>query len=312
MARRKRGRPINGWVNLNKPYDITSTQALGKLKRLVDPQKAGHAGTLDPLATGVLPVALGEATKTIAFAQDTIKTYTFTVTWREQRSTDDMEGEVIKTSDKRPTSDEIQKLLPQFIGGIEQIPPAFSAIKIDGQRAYDLARDAQAPELKPRSVYIESLELKEYDTDTASFEMLCGPGTYVRSLARDMAIELGTVGYISKLCRTQVGPFTIENAISLDKLAEIVDGISSDDFLMPLETVLDDIPALVLSAEEMRKVRNGQDLSFISKADFARLEHEGLGLKDLQEVLLRAPDKTPLAMAENKGPEIKPVRVFNL
>ena len=199
MGRRKKGDKIDGWVNFDKPLGMTSTQAVGKVRRAYNAQKVGHAGTLDPLATGVLPIALGEATKTIPYTQDALKTYEFTVRWGEQRSTDDAEGEVIATSEIRPTPDAIESALPAFTGEITQTPPRFSAIKIDGQRAYDLARDGQEFEIKSRTVFIESLSLLSHDTDTASFTMTCGKGTYVRSLARDLALELGTVGYICLL-----------------------------------------------------------------------------------------------------------------
>lgn len=315
MGRRnKKGRNISGWINLDKPAGLTSTQAIGKVRRFMNAQKAGHAGTLDPLATGILPIALGEATKTIPFAQDRLKTYEFTVTWGEQRDTDDSEGEVIATSDERPAPADIAALLPEFTGEIEQVPPKFSAIKIDGERAYDLARDGEDFEMKSRNVYIESLAFIEARENEADFVMTCGKGTYVRSLARDMALKLGTYGYISALRRTAVGPFTLENAISLEKLEELYDSAPAgagapDEVLLPLETALDDIPALAIKENELSDLRNGRAASFVSKPDFERIKL--IGLENGQNAIAMFQDKA-VALVERKGPNIKPVRVFNI
>ncbi len=313
MGRRKKGQKIHGWINLDKPDGLTSTQALGKVRRILDAQKAGHAGTLDPAATGILPIALGEATKTIPFVQDRLKTYEFEITWGEQRDTDDREGDVIGTSDVRPAKADIEALLPDFTGEIEQTPPRYSAIKIDGERAYDLARDGEEFEIKSRIVYIESLELIEAAKDTAKLRMTCGKGTYVRSLARDMAEKLGTLGYISMLRRTAVGGFTLENAISLEKLEELVNSAASDavseGVLLPLEAPLDDIPALNLKHDEGAKLRNGQVVSFVAKPDFERIK--SIGLENDQTAIAMLDDKA-FALVERNGPNIKPVRVFNL
>lgn len=319
MARKRKGDKVDGWVNLDKPLGMTSTQAVGKIRRLYNAQKAGHAGTLDPLATGILPIALGEATKTVPFVQDRSKTYSFTITWGEQRDTDDAEGNIIATSDHRPAEDNIKALLPQYTGEIEQIPPQFSAIKVDGERAYDRARAGESTELKPRTVTIETLELIETTSDTAHLRMTCGKGTYVRSLARDMAADLGTCGYISLLRRERVGPFTLENAISLEKLEEMSDiaapsGQSQEkplEALLSLQVALDDIPALPLKEEEMTKLRNGQNLALIARPDFERLNKAGLGGQHTTTALAVYKDK-PIALVEAKGPEIKPVRVLNL
>jgi len=309
--RNKKGDPISGWVNLDKPYGITSTQAVGKVRRLLNAQKVGHAGTLDPLATGVLPIALGEATKTIPFVQDDEKTYHFTVTWGEQRTTDDMEGDIVASSDKRPTEEQIAALLPEFTGEIEQTPPQFSAIKIDGQRAYDLARAGQEVEIKSRIVTINKLELLDTRKHEADFEMTCGKGTYVRSLARDMGKILKCFGYVSALRRTQVGCFTDENAIILD-IIEKMDYVSArSEALLPVQTVLDDIPALALTQEETAKIRSGQSLEFISRPNYERLSAVGLGTKETQTALLLFHDE-PVALAEQVFAQIKPVRVFNL
>ena len=312
MGRRnKKGDPISGWVNLDKPYGMTSTQAIGKLRRILNCQKIGHAGTLDPLATGVLPIANGEATKTIPFIQDAFKKYSFTVTWGEQRDTDDLEGEIIATSDNRPTSAEIQTAIPQFIGEVEQTPPRFSAIKINGQRAYDIARDGKIPEIKSRIVHIESLTLIEARENEADFEMLCGKGTYVRAIARDMGEVLGTKGFISALRRDQVGSFTSQNAILLDILEEMDYVSARSECLLPLQTALDDIPALDLNTEETAKIRSGQELNFVSRPDFERLTKIGLGQKE-ERVALVTHDNAPVALIEQARATIKPIRVFNI
>ncbi|MCB1434553.1 MAG: tRNA pseudouridine(55) synthase TruB, partial [Alphaproteobacteria bacterium] len=219
---KKRGNPVHGWVILDKPYGMTSTQAVGKVRWLFNAQKAGHGGTLDPLATGLLPIALGEATKTVSHAMDGRKIYRFTAHWGEERSTDDLEGEVTAQSVERPTVTQIEAILPRFTGEIQQAPPAFSAIKVAGERAYDLARAGEAVDLAPRPVHIEDLNLVDIpDTDHATFEVTCGKGTYIRSLARDMGRALACLGHVSMLRRIAVGPFTETDMISLEKLEEL-------------------------------------------------------------------------------------------
>lgn len=312
MGRRnKKGDPISGWVNLHKPHGMTSTQAIGKLRRALNPQKIGHAGTLDPLATGVLPIALGEATKTIPFAQDDIKVYRFTVQWGESRDTDDSEGKVIEKSDIKPDLESIKSILPKFTGEIEQIPPLFSAIKVNGKRAYDMARNGEIPDLKSRIVNIEELTLLEARESDADFEMVCGKGTYVRSLARDMAEALGTKGYVSALRRDQVGAFHIDDAILLDNLNDLDYVAARSECLLPLQTVLDDIPALDLKADEVAKIRNGQALCFVSKIDFHRLTDVGLGNKESITALAMF-NGNPVALIEQSRADIKPIRIFNL
>ncbi len=308
---RKKGDPISGWINLDKPYGMTSTQAIGKIRRFLNAQKVGHAGTLDPLATGVLPIAIGEATKTIPFVQNNEKTYQFTVTWGEQRSTDDKEGDVIASSDKRPTKKDVIAILPCFTGEIEQTPPMFSAIKIKGKRAYDLARSGQGVEIKPRKVTIKDLTLLETREHEADFKMVCGKGTYVRSLARDMGEILKCFGYISALRRTQVGCFTDNDAIILDNLDKIDYLAARKRALLPVHTVLDDIPALALSAEETAKIRSGQSLEFISRPDFERLSAIGLGTQETRTALALFKSE-PVALIEQVFAQIKPVRVFNI
>lgn len=307
MGRKRKGNPVSGWINLDKPLGLTSTQAIGKLRRLFSPQKIGHAGTLDPLASGILPIAMGEATKTIPYIQDAQKTYEFTVQWGQQRSTDDAEGEVIATSDHRPSLEDITNALPAFIGEIEQTPPQFSAIKIDGQRAYDLARAGQEVTIKSRRVTIKSLEIIDTAPDTLSLRMVCGKGTYVRSLARDLALKLGTKGYVSALRRTAVGTFNEKTAISLAILEEMGNSAALDEALLPIESALDDILALSITQQETAALRNGRALSFVSNADFHRLE----GAEDGAEILAIYNEK-PVAILRRDKATLKPVRVFNI
>lgn len=312
MARKKKGNPVNGWLCLDKPLGLTSTQAIGRVRRLLNPKKIGHAGTLDPLASGILPIALGEATKTVPYVQDSSKRYIFTVRWGEQRSTDDAEGEVTASSDHRPEDKEIKAALPGFIGEIEQVPPAFSALKIDGQRAYDLARAGEEVVLKSRCVQIYDFTFLRSDKGEAEFEVHCGKGTYVRSLARDLGLKLGTYGYVSALRRTQVGFFTQENSISLDKLEKIEDSAARLATLLPIRTALDDIPAFELKQDEVVKLRNGQVLSLISKPDFERLKmlREKMGADD--NLALGVYQEREIALLEIKKAQVHPLRVFNL
>lgn len=313
MARRKKGDKIDGWINLNKPVGITSTQALAIVKRVLGPQKAGHAGTLDPLASGILPLALGEATKTVPYVQDSIKIYNFEVTWGEQRTTDDAEGAAMKSSDMRPVRAEIEALLPSFHGEIDQIPPQFSAIKVDGNRAYDLARDGETFELKTRTVYIESLEIVEHSQEKTSFRCVCGKGTYVRSLARDMGERLGCYGYISKLERAAVGPFTLENAISLDIFQQNGDKPTPEQVLLPLQTALDDIPVLALREQEATRLKNGNVLTLLSKPDLDRMSKAGIEWEGRNIVtVLTTFEKKAIAIVEVEGPELHPIRIFNV
>ncbi|MFA5592199.1 MAG: tRNA pseudouridine(55) synthase TruB [Micavibrio sp.] len=313
MARRNKGTKIDGWINLNKPVGITSTQALGIVKRALGPQKAGHAGTLDPLASGILPIALGEATKTVPYVQDSIKSYNFTVTWGEQRSTDDAEGEAVATSAVRPSREAVEALLPAFHGEIEQIPPQFSAIKVDGARAYDLARGGEEVALKSRIVTIESLEIISHDPDKTAFRCVCGKGTYVRALARDMGLKLGCYGYISLLERASVGPFCLENAISLDIFKDSDNKPTPEQVLLPLQTALDDIPVLALKDAEAARLKNGNALSFISRPDLDRMTKSGIEWngRDIVTALATHDDKA-IAIVEVEGPALHPIRIFNV
>jgi tRNA pseudouridine55 synthase len=268
----------------------------------------GHGGTLDPLASGVLPIALGEATKTVAYAMDGNKVYHFRLRWGIGRSTDDGEGEITATSDVRPGRAEIEAALPRFLGEIEQVPPAFSAIKIDGKRAYDLARDNQPVEMKPRLVRVDRFSLLgQPDQDHADFEVHCGKGTYMRALARDLALALGSVGHVARLRRIRVGPFGEDDAISLEKLAELGHSAAASGPLLPVETVLDDIPALALNEGEARRIKGGQPVSLLRVA--ARMPLSAIPVGKIVRVMS---DDKLVAMARIEDGEIRPVRVFNL
>ena len=264
MARRKKGQPVNGWVVLDKPLGLTSTQALSAAKRIYDAQKAGHAGTLDPLATGILPLAFGEATKTVPFAVDGRKAYRFTVRWGIETTTDDAEGPAASTSDLRPARPDIEAQLSRFRGEIMQVPPCFSAIKVDGQRAYDLARDGEVVVLEARPVVIDRLELTGMpDADTAVFEADCGKGTYVRAIARDLGRALGCFAHVVALRRTRVGPFHEDQAVTLDELRTAFEPENGGDigqFLMPVETALDDVPELAVSPTDAANLTMGRSV----------------------------------------------------
>ncbi|WP_018899115.1 tRNA pseudouridine(55) synthase TruB [Rhizobium sp. 2MFCol3.1] len=266
--RKPKGRPISGWLILDKPVDFGSTEAVSKIKWLFKAQKCGHAGTLDPLASGMLPIALGDATKTVPYVMDGRKIYEFTVTWGEQRSTDDLEGEVIESSDKRPTEDEILALLPNYTGVINQVPPQFSAIKIAGERAYDLAREGETVEIPSREVEIYRLTLLECENEnTAHFEVECGKGTYVRALARDFGRDLGCFGHISGLRRTFVAPFAEETMIPLAELVALEDIQDDEERLAALDALLIDtsealssLPHLIVNDDQAHRLKMGNPI----------------------------------------------------
>ena len=308
MGRKHRGKAIHGWIIIDKPGGLSSNAVVGRVRRLTGAAKVGHAGTLDPMATGVLPMALGEATKIVSYLMDGAKAYRFTVRWGEQRNTDDAEGEVVATSDARPAKEQILVVLGNFIGDIEQVPPVFSAIKIEGKRAYALARADQAPEMKPRTIHIEDLKLLSVvDADHAEFEAVSGKGAYMRSLARDLGTALGTVGHIVQLRRIAVGPFDEKQAISLDKLESLRHSAPLSEYLLPVETVLDDIPALALTETEARKLNQGQAIPVLPVASRSPLKNIGQG----DVVRVRAEGRL-VALAKINGGEIRPFRVMNL
>ena len=262
MARRKKGRPVSGWLVLDKPLEMGSTQAVGKVRWLFDAQKAGHAGTLDPLATGVLPIALGEATKTVPYVTDGEKSYRFTVRWGRSTNTDDREGETVAISENRPDKSDLEALLPSFTGEVLQVPPAFSAIKIDGKRAYAEARAGRDVKLEARSVTINSFNLIDCpDADHAIFEITCGKGTYVRSLARDLGEQLGCRGHVAELRRTYVEPFEESDAVSLKALIDLGGDLDAlDEHLIPPFQAMRGFPELRVNEDEARRIRLGNPI----------------------------------------------------
>ena len=309
MARRKKGLPVSGWVNLDKPYDLGSTQAVGKVRWLFTAQKAGHAGTLDPLATGILPIALGEATKTVSYLVDADKTYRFTMEWGRTTATFDREGATTAESDVRPTRDEVQAQLAQFIGEIEQVPPNFSAIKVDGERAYDLARDGVEFELKSRPVVIHDLRIVDVpDADHVTLEMDCGKGTYVRAVARDLAAALGACAHVSELRRTRVGPFGEETAITLEMLENLGHKAALPEALLPVSTALDDIPALAVTAEDAFRLAQGRAIVLLPRQVEALRDQLSGGSRT---VCAMEGDRL-VALAEMRAGSLNPVRVFQL
>jgi tRNA pseudouridine55 synthase len=302
MTRRKKGNPVHGWLVLDKPVGMTSTQAVGAVRRAFGAQKAGHAGTLDPLATGILPIALGEATKTVPYAVDGQKEYRFTVRWGVETDTDDAEGRPVATSELRPDRAAIEALLPGFIGEIEQTPPAFSAVKIAGERAYDLARAGEAVELEPRIVSIDALDLVECpDADSAVFAAACGRGTYVRALARDMGRALGCRGHVAQLRRTRVGSFTEAYSVTMDSLTAAAEtgGDALAGLLRPVEMALSDLAELRVSREDTVRLLRGQSV-LIRGRD---LPAPGPAYATCHGHLV--------ALGEVEKGELKPTRVFN-
>lgn len=318
MARRKRGNPVHGWLVLDKPYDMGSTEAVSKAKWLFQAQKAGHAGTLDPLATGILPIAFGEATKTVSYVQDGLKTYRFTARWGIATSSDDKEGEIIGESDVRPGREAILDILPRYTGTITQRPPAFSAVKINGARAYDLARDGEQVEVPEREVTIEDLALIDMpSTDEAIFEAVTGKGTYVRALVRDIGEALGTVAYVSALRRTAVGPFTEEMAVSFEEMT----GRPDTERLTPEDRNADYFPFLSSIEQSMLEYPNVS----IDRIAASRLQHGGDALLPVQAVtpirqgspediepILALEGDSPIALCRLEGLKLRPLKVFNL
>ena len=313
MSKRKKGNPVHGWVILDKPSGMTSTQAVAAVRRIFDAQKAGHAGTLDPLATGILAIALGEATKTVPFVQDAAKIYRFTATWGEARDSDDTEGKITGTSAVRPTEAQITAMLPRFTGSLTQVPPAYSAIKVAGERAYDLAREGEEVVLEPRPVQVFEARLLAAKPDTAEFEILCGKGTYVRSWVRDMAIALGTLGHVSALRRTRLSAYQEKDSTPLSDLTPFMHSPAAFAYLKPLSTALDGIPALAVSGSDTVRLRSGNPI-LIRANLFARLKDgfaDDGGLQG-QTVFLKDEAGGPVALAEIAEGELRPFRVFQL
>ena len=299
MGRRKKGRDISGWLVLDKPAGLSSNALVNKVRWAFDAKKAGHAGTLDPEATGILAIALGEATKTVPFVTDALKAYSFTVRLGQATNTDDAEGDVIDTSDIRPTDDEIKAALSAFVGDIMQTPPAFSAVKIDGQRAYARARAGEDVELAARPLFVEELTMTgRPDADHVTLEMICGKGGYVRSIARDLGTMLGCFGHVITLRRIWSGPFELEDAVNIDQIEELSKTPEIDALLLPLTVGLADLPELPTTAEGAAKMRNGNPgMVIASNAEFgdtAWASHQG----------------SPVAVGTYKSGELHPSRVF--
>lgn len=302
MKSKKNLNPIHGWILIDKPVGLTSTQVVSRIKRVLKPEKIGHAGTLDPFATGLLPLALGEATKVISFGMDCRKVYEFTLKFGFETTTEDTEGSEALTSDVRPTFLEIEKVLHEFVGVILQIPPAYSALKIDGKRAYDLARSGEVVELAPRKIEIHSLELiNQLNADEFQFRVSCGKGTYVRSLGRDIARKLGSRGHLTQLRRTQVGPFSVDNAFSLDSFCEMGHKAQTDNSILPLQSVLDDILAIEVTEEEAQRLRYGQ-----------RLFRSDMITSEEVPVLIQTQTSKPIALGLIQAGRLSPYRVFNI
>ncbi len=299
MARKRKGRDISGWLIIDKPAGMTSTAVVNKVRWALEAKKAGHAGTLDPEATGLLAVALGEATKTVPYVTDAMKAYIFTVRLGQATNTDDSEGEVIAESDLRPTDDEIKAALGQFVGDIMQVPPKFSAVKIDGQRAYKLARDGEDVEIAARPLWVEELVMVDRpDPDHVVLEMTCGKGGYVRSIARDLGAALGCYGHVTELRRVWAGPFDVEDAISLQTVEDLARTPELDAYLRPLEEGLADLPELRCTAEGAARLRNGNPgmvlASDVEYGDEAWASFQGRAV----------------AVGTYKGGELHPTRVF--
>ncbi|GHE05165.1 tRNA pseudouridine synthase B [Defluviimonas sp. 20V17] len=300
MGRKRKGRDISGWLVVDKPAGVTSTAVVNKVRWAFDARKAGHAGTLDPAATGVLAVALGEATKTVPYITDALKCYRFQVRFGAATTTDDAEGEVIEAADSRPSDDEIRAALAAFRGEIEQVPPQFSAVKVDGARAYDLARDGEEMELAARALWVESLELiARPDADHAELEMVCGKGGYVRAIARDLGRALGCLGHVAWLRRTWSGPFDADDGLGLDEIDAKARSEALDARLLPLETGLADLPELKATPEGAARLRNGNP-GMVFASDLEYGDEAWASFKG------RA-----IAVGSYRAGELHPSRVFN-
>ncbi|WP_293900486.1 tRNA pseudouridine(55) synthase TruB [Phenylobacterium sp.] len=310
MGRRKKGQAISGWINLDKSYDLTSTYAVSRVRRLFDAQKAGHAGTLDPLATGILPIALGEATKTVPFLVDADKAYRFTIAWGRTTATYDREGDIVAESDVRPTVAQVEAALPAFVGEIDQVPPAYSAIKVDGERAYDLARAGEPVELASRKVNVHSARVAEgpNDADHVTIEIECGKGTYVRAIVRDLADALGACGHVSALRRTRVGRFTEATAVTLEMLGDLGYEARQSETLLPVETALDDIPVLAVTDEDAFRLKQGRSIVLGPR----QVEAVKARLKPGSRTVSAMAGGSMVALCEMRAGRLEPSRVFNL
>ncbi len=316
MGRRKKGDDVSGWVVLDKPDDMTSTHAVSAIRRIFNAQKAGHAGTLDPLASGILPIALGEATKTVPWLMEAQKTYLFTIKWGVSTDTQDREGKEIATSAVRPTPEAICAALPAFIGDIQQVPPQFSAVKVDGERAYDLARSGETVELEARQVTVYEAELVETEgDDLATFRFRSGKGFYIRALVRDLAAKLGAEGHVWRLRRTAVGPFTEADSVTLDALVDLGHKGAASERLKPVETALDDIPALAINGEDAFKLRQGRPivlLPYVVETLKPQFRDRLIGGVDASRAALALYEGKAVALGDVRAGRFEPSRVFNI
>ena len=313
MARRRsRGRPINGWLVIDKPAGMTSTHVVNVVKAMTRAAKVGHGGTLDPLATGVLPIAMGDATKTVSYVMESVKRYRFTMRFGERRDTDDSEGEVVATSDDRPGDEAIREALVDFVGDILQRPPVYAAVKIQGERAYDIARRGEKVELEPRPIRIDAYEMVERpNRDHAVFEVTCGKGAYVRALARDLGELLGCEAHVSELRRLCVGAFDEAEAITLDTLKQVVTDDSLSQVLVSMRTALADIPAFALTEPQAVRLRSGQSIVISPRLVQGLPENHDIG-DDEEGVTIQAlQGGEVVALARLHGAELSPLRVFN-
>lgn len=307
-TRRRAATAVSGWLVIDKPAGLSSAAVVSRARRALGMAKAGHGGTLDPLATGILPIALGEATKTVSYVVDGAKLYRFTVRWGEQRSTDDAEGDVVASSEVRPDETAIRAILPRFTGEIEQVPPTYSAVKVAGKRAYALARADMEVTLEPRIVNVARIDLESMpDADHAVFIVAAGKGVYMRSLARDIALALGTRGYVSSLRRLSVGPFCEKQAITLEQLDTIGHSGLMAEALLPVGAALAGIPALRLTAAEAKCLQHGRPIAVLPVASRSSLHNVAAGA-----IVCATTDGKPIALAEIKGGELRPLRVLNL
>ena len=315
MGRRKKGEDVDGWLVLDKPEDVTSTDAVAAVRRIYNANKAGHAGTLDPLASGILPIALGEATKTVPWLVEADKAYAFTVRWGISTTTQDREGEVTGRSDVRPARAAIEAALATFVGEIDQVPPAYSAIKVDGERAYDLARAGEAVELKARRVALHAATLQSAEADTAIVTVRCGKGFYIRALVRDLAGRLGAEGHVAALRRTAVGPFTEANAIGLDALRDLSHKDAASERLMPVETALADIPALAINGEDAFKLKQGRPivlLPHVVEGLKGQFRPRMIAGQDASRAAVALFQGKAVALGDVRAGKFSPTRVFHL
>ncbi len=316
MSRRKKGEDVSGWVVLDKPEDMTSTHAVSAVRRAFNAQKAGHSGTLDPLASGILPIALGEATKTVPWLMEAQKTYLVTIKWGASTETQDREGKITAESDVRPGEAAIREALKGFIGEIAQIPPQYSAVKVEGERAYDLARSGEVVELEPRQVVVYEADLVETEgDDLAHFRIRSGKGFYIRALVRDLAAKLGAEGHVWRLRRTAVGPFTEENAVTLGALEDLRHKGAASERLKPVETALADIPALAINGEDAFKLKQGRPIQLLPhvveqlKPNFKPRTIAG---QDASRAAVALFEGKAVALGDVRAGQFKPTRVFHI